>query len=145
MDLAKLSPRALYEVAKRNNVSLANIRKKSAEIANEATDTAVTVGSAFGWGFVKHAYPKVGQAKLFGTHFPLVPALAGGAVIAQLFDVGGKATTLLGTPSKGVLAGESYAYGSTIGSRKLRRDTIKANVARQAEGWYDPEDKVWFS
>lgn len=114
------------------------------ETTEEAVEGFGTALSAGLWGFIKNRYPKAAQAHLFGTELPLVPALAVVGWAGSLAKMGGKVSAAIRIPCQGVVAGESYSFGGKLGARGLRRASIKAVSQRQEQGWYDPEDKVWF-
>lgn len=114
------------------------------ETTEEAVEGLGTAASAAVYGFVKYRYPRIGTAKLFGTELPMIPALALVGWAGSLAKFGGKVSAAVRIPCQGVIAGESYAFGTRLGARGERRAAIKAVQQRQAQGWFDPEDKVWF-
>ena len=94
------------------------IRNEHKTAIRQTMGAALTVGTAFGLGYLEERYPERMQKFIAG--FPLSLIAGGGLILASGFEVGGEETAMyLGDAGRGALAAWAAGKGGEIGRKQL--------------------------
>ncbi|MFA6159386.1 MAG: hypothetical protein WC763_07210 [Candidatus Paceibacterota bacterium] len=111
LQLSKSDVHALVKKAETLQNRIAKVKDKADNMVEQGVRTAITTGTAFGFGVLQ---TRVGGVELFGVPAELLAGF--GAHAAAFLGIGGKATSMLHDVGNGALAAWAVTMGRGVGS-----------------------------